>query len=262
MRRYYWAVIASIGLNHAAAAADMPLKAPPLPPPPAVYDWTGIYIGGNLGGASSHQNFQFVNTVPPGLTPIPPGFAEGSDSASGAIAGGQIGANLQLQHWVVGVEFQGDWTNLSSQHLTPTFQNLLNTNVNSIALLTGRVGYAWDRLLVYGKGGGAWINEQNARGLGVPFGGFPPGTYFAQAQNTASGWTLGAGLEYALSPNWSVGVEYDYLQFGTHTFFYANNAIGNALAFSPFNELVSQNVQMLAVRVNFRLPVASAFGKY
>jgi len=228
MRRYYWAVIASMGLSHAAAAADMPVKAPPLPPPPAVYDWSGFYIGGNLGGVWSNQSFQFVDTVPPGLTPIPAGFVEGGDIGSGAIGGGQIGANLQRQRWVVGVEFEGDWTHLSTQHLTPTFQNLLSTNVNSIALLTGRVGYAWDNLLLYGKGGGAWINEQYARGFGVPFAGFPAGTNFAQSQGTVSGWTLGVGLEYALSPNWSIGVEYDYLQFGTHTFFYSRRSTNSS----------------------------------
>jgi outer membrane immunogenic protein len=129
-----------------------------------------------------------------------------------------------------------------------------------MGLLTGRVGYAWDRLLVYGKGGAAWVHDTYARGFGIPTAGFPAGTFFAQSQNnTVSGWTLGAGVEYAFAPNWVAGIEYDYLQFGTHTFFFSNNAVANSLGFTPFNEHIKQNVQMLTARLSFLFSIGPGF---
>ena len=261
MKKLATAIAAIALIGTPAFAADMAVKAPPPVVAPApVFSWTGFYIGGNAGGAWSRDDWQFVDTNPPGHTAIPAGFSEGSDTASGGIGGVQIGGNLQFSQWVVGAEFQWDWSDIKTQHLTPTFLNLLSTQVTSMGTLTGRVGYAWDRLLVYGKGGAAWVQDTYARGFGIPTGGFPAGTFFAQSQNnTVSGWTLGAGVEYALAPNWVVGVEYDYLQFGTHNFFFSNNAVANSLGFTPFSEHINQNVQMVTARLSFLFSIGPGF---
>src|SRR5262249_29190711 len=110
---------AVFGLVTSASADGMPggySRAP--------FSWTGIYIGGNAGAGWGDTDWTFVDTVPPGHTPIPAGFAEGSHRVSGGLAGGQIGANWQIGHWVLGGELKWDWADLSGDHFTPTFHNL------------------------------------------------------------------------------------------------------------------------------------------
>ena len=219
---------------------------------PGAFNWTGLYVGGDVGGGWGNDHWTFVDTVPPGHTAIPAGFNEGSHNVSGWLAGGQIGYNWQTGPWVLGGELKWDWADLTGDHLTPTFRNLLRTEVDSVGLLTGRVGYAWDKFLLYGKGGVAWVHDEYGRGFGVALGGFPAGTIFAEADDWRAGWTVGAGLEYALARKWSLAVEYDHVDLGTERVFFHNNAVANSLGFSPFNEKIRQDLDLLTVRLNFK----------
>src|SRR5919198_1283466 len=111
------------GLAQSASAADMrvPYRPPAPPPTPVYFSWTGCYVGGVQGGC----DYQF--------------------------AGG----------WVIGVAGDYAWTDASGSHFSPLFPGAVNhTKVDSLASVTGRIGYAWDRFLGYAKGGGAWARDK------------------------------------------------------------------------------------------------------
>ncbi|HXW48322.1 MAG TPA: outer membrane protein [Xanthobacteraceae bacterium] len=214
-----------------AHAADLPVRPAPAPVAPViyappVYNWSGFYIGGNIGGGFANSSW----TDP---------FTGASDTFSkdGFIGGGQIGANVQFNWLVLGIEGDLDWTGLKGSG-TDSMGNTINTNTEWTSTVTGRVGAAFDRLLVYGKGGVAFAEDQSS--LTDIFGAT------ATTTNTRTGWTAGAGLEYALAQNWTAKIEYDYLGFGSETL---NLSTPN---FPAYNPGASLNVQEVKVGVNFK----------
>ena len=177
-------------------AAPVFTKAPPLAPP---FSWTGCYIGGNGGGVWVRKEWSEVGT----------GLSDGSVDFSGGVYGGQVGCNYQFSTWVVGI--QGDWDGSNS---SGSFNSVLfpgeveKSKVKSLASVTGRVGYAWDRFMLYAKGGGAWEKDDYTSTLGA---------FVSTASDTRTGWTAGGGGEYAFT-DWLTGfVEYDFYDFGTNT---------------------------------------------
>jgi outer membrane immunogenic protein len=214
-----------------AQAADLPAARAPAPMAPVayapvVYNWTGFYIGGNIGGGFANSKWSDPFTG-----------ANDTFSKDGFIGGGQIGYNLQYNWLVLGVEGDFDWTGLSGSG-TDFIGDAINTKTEWTSTATGRIGAAFDRLLVYGKGGVAFAHDHSS------LTDFAGGT--ASTSVTRTGWTAGAGLEYALDRNWSAKVEYDYLGFGaealnlpTPTFpTYASNA--------------SLNVQEVKFGINYK----------
>jgi opacity protein-like surface antigen/outer membrane receptor protein involved in Fe transport len=181
---------------------------------PAAYNWTGFYIGGNVGGAwSGLSETNFSDTL--------------GSSFSGATnlqpaGGGQIGVNYQFwNRLVVGAEAMFDWfpgSQLSPITATdPTgavSANIPNASGHALITATGRLGYAWDRVLVYAKGGGAWAA---ANSPAISVGGAPAS--FASIGNTNNfGYTAGFGLEWAFANKWSVRAEYDYIGLPAQTY--------------------------------------------
>jgi outer membrane immunogenic protein len=230
--------MAVLGFASSASAADMAVKARPAPPPimAPVYNWTGFYIGANGGWGSSHNCVDFVTA----------GGVVGVDAcrdATGGLIGGQIGYRWQAGQWVFGLEAQGDWADLSASRISlidPAFST--RTRVNAIGLFTGQIGYAWDALLLYVKGGAAVTGNRfdiftTVAGLNV-----------ASIDTTRWGGAVGVGLEYGFAPNWSVGVEYDHLFMGT-----ANNSFSvvNPIVAGAFNR-INQDVDMVTLRINYR----------
>src|SRR5215211_4318918 len=186
-----------------AWAADMApvYKAPPTPAA-AVFNWTGFYVGGNIGGAWGRKE----------LTERAASSLTHDLDISGVVGGGQVGANLQVGGVVLGVQGDWDWTNADGNHgncglfLNRTIT--CNAKATDLASVTGRVGLAWDRTLGYVKGGGAWIRDKyELDTIGGSAG-------LLTAKETRSGWTVGVGLEYAFAPNWTGFVEYDHYDFG------------------------------------------------
>ena len=184
----------------AASAADMPAYR--APPPAPVWSWTGIYVGGHLGIGSGYKRWS---------DPFPPPVFGDHVEMSGALAGGQIGLNYQIGAMVWGIETDASWARLEGSNTCFAAIGGVNcaARVDSLGTITGRLGLAAGRTLLYAKGGGAWAHDRyelnmTAFGLGVP----------AVAQ-TRGGWTIGAGVEHALSPNWTVKLEYNYLDFGS-----------------------------------------------
>src|ERR1700728_4039284 len=200
-----------------AAAADLPPASSPAPVAyaPPVYNCTGFYVGGHVGGGFAGASWSDP-------------FSGGSNSfnSSGFLGGAQVGANAQFNALVVGLERDFRWLGLKGNG-TDSVGDLLSSRLNWTSTVTGRVGAAFDRLLVYGKGGVAFADDQS--GFTDMF------ANSASINSTRIGWTAGAGLEYALNKNWSLRLEYDYLGFGSRnltfttptTPSYSSNAVLN-----------------------------------
>ena len=197
------AALALLTTSLVAQAADLPQRMPAAAPAvvmPYVYDWTGFYIGANGGYGSNRACWGNFNGV---------GVAEGCNSKSGGLFGGQGGYRSQFGQFVFGVEAQGDWANLRAS-VPSVFVpgGVSSAKVTSVGLFTGQIGYAANAALFYLKGGAALANNnflvQNAAGVGL---------YYATSHKL--GATVGVGFEYGLTPNWSVGIEYDRLLLGS-----------------------------------------------
>jgi len=231
-RAYFGGVALAAGIVvcvGSAEAADLPVRPVPAPVAPVVYappvyNWSGFYIGGNVGGGFA--NSSWTDSF---------GGPNNTFNKDGFIGGGQIGANVQFNWLVLGIEGDFDWTGLKGSG-TDSVGNTINTNTQWTSTVTGRVGAAFDRLLVYGKGGVAFADDESS----VNVSGVNASTTF-----TRTGWTAGAGLEYALAQNWTAKIEYDYLGFGSE-----NLSLGASTL--PTNPSASLNVQEVKAGINFK----------
>ena len=240
MKRLALAIALTACAGTAALAADLPQPAPvPKAPaayvPPPAYNWSGFYIGGNLGAGWS--NVSITDTAGDTFT---------HSSNAQFVGGGQVGANYQF--WggaVIGVEADFDWLPNTNNNITATIDGLpasVAINNRWLTTVTGRLGYAWDRVLVYGKGGGAWVGASNSS-VTVGATTFTPST-----SNSNTGWTAGFGVEWAFAGTWSVRAEYDFVGLNSRTFVVP--AIGNfgADTISTGN----RDFQMFTVGLNYK----------
>lgn len=233
MRRFQSAALAAVavvGFASVSSAADMPTKAPVLKAAPAmaVPSWTGFYIGGDVGGAWTSNTGTWSIPASPNISTI-----SGSNGGSGVIGGLYAGYNWQFAPtWVAGIEGDWSWTKASgsfSQVWTasatglPFPGNITNTSMSStldwVASIRGRVGYlVIPNLLAYGTGGVAWGKfDYNGSALCSGPGCGGGGTYSANAalSSTQTGWTVGGGIEWAISNNWLLRGEYLYYRFNS-----------------------------------------------
>jgi outer membrane immunogenic protein len=245
-----------------AVAADLPVrtytKAPAIVA--AAYDWSGFYIGLNGGGGWGHKCWD-RNTGLNGTFLA----AEGCTDPSGGVAGGQVGYRWQRGAWVFGLEAQGDWANLRGTNLSlivPGGQFAINvpvgtgpnnqSRVNAFGLFTGQIGYAFNTVLLYAKGGAAVVADKYIGYNALT------GIAIDSASETRWGAAVGAGVEYAFSANWTAGLEYDHLFMGTRTLdFYSILVPG---AFSR-EDRIRQDVDLFTVRVNYKFggPVVAKY---
>jgi outer membrane immunogenic protein len=211
LHRLLLSTILAFGVVASAAAADLPSeKGPPAyePPPPPAFSWTGFYIGANGGYGWSTTTWVYPTT-----NYYDTGAGQGyTANPDGALAGGQIGYNLQFGSWVVGIEGSGDWADLRETRLgavTATFPNdSYSTKITDIESITGRLGYAFNTWLLYAKGGVATTNL----GLNIVSGAPGAGVTTTNDQRLW-GPTVGGGVEYAITDNIVAGVEFDYSYF-------------------------------------------------
>jgi len=215
MKKFLIAAAGLVALAAPALAADMApapraySKAPPAPM--VVYNWTGCYIGGNVGGGWAQQNQNRIDQI--GVGPSPANY--GSETDSAFVGGGQIGCDYQFAgNWVVGVQGQFDWGSMSGSHILPAFPTFtMYDKTNFIGTATARVGYLFaPQVLAYVKGGAAWTRSSDSL-----FGAGPPVFLSESSSWSATGWTVGGGLEWMFAPGWSVFGEYNYMNFGTST---------------------------------------------
>lgn len=194
------AAVAAI-VSTSAFAADMRArpytKAPPQMVAP-MYNWSGIYIGGHIGGAFN-DNDNGIGVV---------GFTSNNDRGS-FLGGGQIGADYQFSpNWLVGIEGQISGISESDRRFVNAAGAGFRTNNDWIASVTGRLGYVWGPGVIYGKGGVAFREDNNisaftAGGAATPFTG----------SQEDVGYTVGGGVEYMFAPSWSAKIEYQYYRF-------------------------------------------------
>lgn len=217
MRNIVFAVVAAatLGTFGTASAADLPARYPNATPPAPVilpvFSWTGCYLGGFAGGAWGNDLAAYDRSNLAGQ-PGPPFDAWSYKLSSSFIGGGTVGCNWQPvgTPFVAGVEGEFGYLKLSGSSFDPLDpigpNNILSTTKigDWYGMLTGRLGYAWDRALFYVKGGAAFVNAQNSVSDVVT-------GFTASTSNTEATWTLGGGLEWALDPNWSVKAEYMYV---------------------------------------------------
>jgi outer membrane immunogenic protein len=242
MRYLVVALLAATTLGvGAAAASDLPVRQAPAPmySPTPVYNWTGFYVGGHIGGAWSNADI----SDPTGVNFAPAGVAIGNNG-NGFLGGAQIGYNWQTGNWVFGIQGDMSWTSIDASVINPFITTMtFNDKTDWLATVTGRIGYAWNNVLWYGKGGGAWVhNNISGTDPTVPFN--------FTGSDTRGGWTFGTGLEYGFTPNWTAFIEYDYIGLGTRTITLTDPVFGNIQAD------VQQNIQIVKGGINYK------FGSY
>ena len=183
-------VLSSVGF-----AADLPSKKAPavMADGPLAFSWTGAYVGASVGIGADHSTFDYQ-------TPNVP------SNGNGSLFGIQAGYNYQMGSFVAGLEANADIVNIRGSAPCPGPSYGCRHNETFNGALRGRLGFAGDRFLAYVTGGVAFANirERAVNSTLVSFG---------QTKGT-TGWTLGAGVEYAFTNHWSVGLEYAYSSYG------------------------------------------------
>lgn len=252
MRKLLFGNVAALAATVAgsAMAADFPVKAPA--PFAQRFTWTGCYLGGSVGGGFARKNItdpvQLVQDSFLGLGSTV-GIATASVSPDGVVIGGQLGCDYQFaSSWVIGMEGAASGARMVASTtlglpLGAPDTALVKARTDLLASVTARIGYAFDNVLLYAKGGGAMAGDRfNVTGsfMDMPFG-------FEGLQDRV-GWTIGAGVEWAFSPHWSTSIEYNYYGFGRRTVAMLDNS----------NEFmgtvdVGQNIQVVKVGVNFHV---------
>jgi opacity protein-like surface antigen len=243
-----------IGSDSAVAVAAAPIytkapaKAPVIGPE---FNWTGFYIGGNVGGAIASKSWEF----------LPPGgglaLGDGTHSASGAIAGGQVGYRWQTGRAVLGAEAQGNWANLngknaSIQNFGPAPNGITDhTNVTALGIFTGQLGYTAFNTLLYVKGGAMVVDER------YDVTNVATNALIATRTDTRWGGAVGAGLEYAFTPNVSAGIDYVHGFLGTKT---VDIRFPTGVLFE--NERIRQDIDLVTLRLNYKFGPTAVVAKY
>jgi outer membrane immunogenic protein len=218
-------------------AADLP-TAPPVPfsyAPLSEYNWGGFYIGLNAGYGVGQTSWSGL--PPPGVPPI----VTGNFNVKGALAGGTFGINYQAGGFVAGFEADADWAGFSGSNSTDpfcvAFGAVCQTKQPWLGTVRARVGYAINRLLIFGTAGGAFGE--------IRAGFAPPGVYDT---TNGVGWTVGGGLEAGITENWTVKVEYLYVDLGNGS---CNVNCGTALTQTPITVPLTENLVRGGINYRF-----------
>lgn len=231
------------------SAGDALIKAPVLAAGPM--NWTGFYVGGHMGGGYSDDNWSdpFGSTVGAGGFTNVAGFGD-TTHATGPLGGGQIGADWQIGPAVLGIQADASAANLRGENTC--FSGLGGVNcqhtVNALGTMTGRIGYAFSRSLVYAKGGGAWtataydlLANTSALALGA-----------GSTTLDSWGWTVGGGIEYALTDHWTTFAEYDHIGLPSTIVAFPAVATIDTATIS-----VRQTVDLFKLGVNYKFNLAA-----
>ncbi len=191
MRKILLTSVAVLATSASAFASDLPShrQAPPpyIPPPPS-FTWTCFYVGGQIGYECGREPATFFSTQP-----------------SGVAGGAHIGYNYQVAQFVFGIEGDVNGTSYSGSATTFFGPATISTKIPVDGSVRGRIGYAWDRTLFYATGGAAFADIKDS---------FVGPAGVASLSRTRVGWTVGGGVEYAITNNWSVRAEYRYTDYG------------------------------------------------
>jgi outer membrane immunogenic protein len=227
----------SLGQAQAADLAPRPYtKAPALAP---VYNWTGFYLGGHVG-------YGWADTDHTMSVSFALGTLRTTSNRDGLLGGGQVGYNWQTGAMVLGVEADASWTDIKGTGVAigggGPFR--FTTTNDWIATVTGRIGFAANNILFYGKGGAAFTELK----YNNFFAGVPP-TTVANFSDTRTGWTVGAGIEYGITPNWTAKIEYNYMDFGNRTYIVAFPPAGVG---ATTTHTIDDQLHLVKAGVNYR----------
>lgn len=237
--------VASATWGLQAKAADMAARPYVKAPPPAiatVYDWSGFYVGANAGYGTTRNCWDFVSF---GGVPLTAG--EGCYDSDGAVAGGQVGYRWQSSAFVFGLEAQGNWADLSGSRVSSPAavavagDLTINSRLRAFGLFTGQVGYAWNNVLLYAKGGAAVVDNRYFHTFTAT------NLLINSTEETRWGATVGAGVEFGFAPGWSLGVEYNHIFLERDTFAFAAAPGGVNTSNS-----IGQDVDLVTARINYR----------
>ena len=252
MRKYSLTLLAGVAVGlaaiQAASAADLPRKAPAyVPPAPPPFSWTGFYGGIHAGWGWSNSSASVLDTALL-FDPISIG-----QNGNGVIGGAQIGYNWQFSpNFVLGIEGDISGTgirNTTSAPMTfgggavPGTTQAAERDIRWLATVRGRLGYAADRWLFYVTGGGAW-GEVDYSGGPTFFGVYTGPVSF---NHTSSGWTVGGGVEYAFTNNWTGRLEYLYYDLNGATL--TVPAIGGGAATQIWDD---NKINVVRAAVNYK----------
>ena len=204
-----------------AQAADMPTPVYKAQPTPVAFSWTGFYIGAHVGAGWGTKEWN-------------PDDVEGSYTINGFLGGGQIGYNWQTGWVVLGVEADASAAGLKGSGLCNFGNDGCTSRVDALGTITGRIGGTVDHALLYLKGGAAWVHDKHTD----LFDGF------STASQTRWGWTVGGGIEYAFTSNWSGKLEYNYMDFGTRSVRFTGD--------DNFNVDLRQTIHAVKIGLNYR----------
>ncbi|MET4631381.1 outer membrane immunogenic protein [Bradyrhizobium sp. I1.8.5] len=236
MKNLLLATVSLVALDAMAPAFGADLAAQPVQPlyniapqpvAAATYDWSGYYLGMNGGLGSSSNCWDFNG-----------GTAEGCHDAAGVTVGGQIGYRWQAGPIVLGVEGQGNWADLAGSNHSIAFVGINPTKIDAFGLMTGQIGYAFDNVLLYAKGGAAVTSNTYQISSTLT------GAQLGNSEHVLWGGALGAGIEYGFAPNWSVAFEYDHLFMQPATVNFAAPAGGT--------DRIRQDFDLLTARLNYK----------
>jgi outer membrane immunogenic protein len=233
-----------------ASAADFPVEPIYARPAVVIFRWTGVYIGAHVGGGTGYKyesalDFSYGT---PGVrfVPVPVSMAP-----RGWLAGGTLGANYQIDSWVLGFEGQASWTNLRGSadcpmQVVPVTVGVGAANctvkLDAMGTIAARLGWAFDRLLLYGKGGAAWTNDSYqvllvAQDKALLF----------TTNELRWGWMAGVGVEYAFTDSWSAKIEYNHMDLGMDSLRF-NDQSGIVYMDANFK----QRIDIVKVGINYR----------
>ena len=246
------AVAASV-LATAASAADLPAPAGPAYYPPVyrpvIYDWSGIYGGVNFGAGLLEDQVTTTTT-----TALQPAGVATKLSPFAVVGGAQAGFNYQIQQFVIGAEGTFTWSDISGTQATPsqppvslpTFSETSISTPRWYATATGKFGFAANDFLFYAKAGAAWMSVNYTQAASTGTGNVSSQTI----SDTRSGFTAGGGIEFGMTENLSARLEYDYLNFGTKTYTFANLNTAPAALVLPV--AIRSSTSLITIGLNYR----------
>jgi outer membrane immunogenic protein len=252
-------VVSLVALAAPAFAADLsyPVKAPP-PVIIPVFSWTGFYLGGNVGYGGNKFSYPFsafadryecdrecsvgAQELQAAAVPADYILEDSLDlngnfdlTSSGFFGGGQIGYNYQFDNsWVIGVEADFEWSGIEGELSgnANLFENgdplggvsfSAGSEIEWFGTIRARLGYAWDRVFLYGTGGAAYGKVKSHGTITIFDGMGDSDSLSASKSDTQWGWTIGAGLEYAITDHWTFKTEYLYVDLGSQNLFNAQD---------------------------------------
>jgi outer membrane immunogenic protein len=232
----------SAGLNAAASAADMTPVYSKVPAAP--FTWTGVYFGGNAGYGAQTDN-DAITLASPSVTGI-------DMKQSGGFVGIQMGYNYQMGMLVLGLEGDVQAANLeksSSQTIDKAGDALqASSNIGDWGTIRGRIGAAFDHLLVYGTGGAALGSPSNTLQVNFANG----NQSFLQNDGTQFGYVVGAGLEYAVDKRWTMKLEYQYVNLGSYSLSAPQVTPNGALVGTTSSNTINNDFHTVRLGVNWR----------